>query len=307
MIEVKNLTKKFNGKRVLNDVSFEVGKGEVFGYLGPNGAGKTTTMRIFLGLLKPTSGKALVMGRNLDNDEEVRGRVGVVLENDGLYERLSAYANLDYYAQLYDVSSRKDKIKELLQFVGLYERKDDKVGEFSRGMRRKLALVRSIIHEPDILFFDEPSAGLDPEAQKMVRDLILELSKEKGRTIFLNSHDLDEVQRICTRIAILQNGKIKACDTVENLRKRFSKPIVMVSTVNERDTQRALDIINSLDFVSDCKRENKRITVTLKEKSSSSLLNVLMEEGIEVEEIKKVEKSLEDVYLDIMHQEEREK
>ena len=307
MIEVKNLTKKFNGKRVLNDVSFEVGKGEVFGYLGPNGAGKTTTMRIFLGLLKPTSGKALAMGRNLDNDEEVRGRVGVVLENDGLYERLSAYANLDYYAQLYDVSSRKDKIKELLQFVGLYERKDDKVGEFSRGMRRKLALVRSIIHEPDILFFDEPSAGLDPEAQKMVRDLILELSKEKGRTIFLNSHDLDEVQRICTRIAILQNGKIKACDTVENLRKRFSKPIVMVSTVNERDTQRALDIINSLDFVSDCKRENKRITVTLKEKSSSSLLNVLMEEGIEVEEIKKVEKSLEDVYLDIMHQEEREK
>ena len=307
MIEVKSLTKKFNGKRVLNDVSFEVGKGEVFGYLGPNGAGKTTTMRIFLGLLKPTSGKALAMGRNLDNDEEVRGRVGVVLENDGLYERLSAYANLDYYAQLYDVSSRKDKIKELLQFVGLYERKDDKVGEFSRGMRRKLALVRSIIHEPDILFFDEPSAGLDPEAQKMVRDLILELSKEKGRTIFLNSHDLDEVQRICTRIAILQNGKIKACDTVENLRKRFSKPIVMVSTVNERDTQRALDIINSLDFVSDCKRENKRITVTLKEKSSSSLLNVLMEEGIEIEEIKKVEKSLEDVYLDIMHQEEREK
>jgi len=137
MIEVKNLTKKFNGKRVLNDVSFEVGKGEVFGYLGPNGAGKTTTMRIFLGLLKPTSGKALVMGRNLDNDEEVRGRVGVVLENDGLYERLSAYANLDYYAQLYDVSSRKDKIKELLQFVGLYERKDDKVGEFSKGMKRK--------------------------------------------------------------------------------------------------------------------------------------------------------------------------
>jgi len=123
----------------------------------------------------------------------------------------------------------------------------------------------------------------------------------------LNSHDLDEVQRICTRIAILQNGKIKACDTVENLRKRFSKPIVMVSTVNERDAQRALDIINSLDFVSDCERENKRIIVTLKEKSSSSLLNVLMEEGIEVEEIKKVEKSLEDVYLDIMHQEEREK
>jgi len=307
MIEVQNLTKNFNGKTVLNGISFEVKEGEIFGYLGPNGAGKTTTMRIILGLLRPASGNALVMGKNLGNDEELRKRVGVVLESDGLYDRLTAYDNLDYYAQLYDVHDRKERIRELLEFVGLYEQGKEKVGKFSKGMKRKLSLVRSLIHEPDILFFDEPSTGLDPEAQRMVRDLILRLSKEEKRTVFLNSHDLDEVQRICTRIAILQKGEIKAYDTVEILRKKFSKPVVEIALADGEEAERASDIISSLDFVSDCERKNARITVALQEKSPSALLNTLIGEGINVEELKKVDKSLEDVYLDIVRHEEREK
>jgi len=305
MIEVQNLTKKFNGKTVLNGISFEVEEGEIFGYLGPNGAGKTTTMRIILGLLRPASGNALVMGKILGNDEELRKRVGVVLESDGLYDRLTAYDNLDYYAQLYDVEDRKERIRELLEFVGLYEWRNDKVGKFSRGMKRKLALARAIFHEPDILFFDEPSTGLDPEAQRMVRELILHLSKEEKKTVFLNSHDLDEVQRICTRIAILQKGRLKAYDTVENLRRKISKPVVEIAFADNEEAERALHLINSRDFVSDCERENARIIVALKEKSSSALLNTLIGEGIKVEELKKVEKSLEDVYLDIVRQEER--
>ena len=307
MIEVQNLTKNFNGKTVLNGISFEVKEGEIFGYLGPNGAGKTTTMRIILGLLRPASGNAIVMGKNLGNDEELRKRVGVVLESDGLYDRLTAYDNLDYYAQLYDVHDRKERIRELLEFVGLYEQGKEKVGKFSKGMKRKLSLVRSLIHEPDILFFDEPSTGLDPEAQRMVRDLILRLSKEEKRTVFLNSHDLDEVQRICTRIAILQKGEIKAYDTVEILRKKFSKPVVEIALADGEEAERASDIISSLDFVSDCERKNARITVALQEKSPSALLNTLIGEGINVEELKKVDKSLEDVYLDIVRHEEREK
>lgn len=213
MIEVQNLTKTFNGKTVLNGITFEVKEGEIFGYLGPNGAGKTTTMRITLGLLKPTSGNALVLGQNLGENEGLRNKVGVLLENDGVYDKLSAYENLDYYAQLYGLSDsieRKRRIEELLDFVGLSNRKKDKVGNFSKGMKRKLGLVRAMIHNPDILFFDEPSSGLDPEAQRMVRDLILRLSTEEKRTVFLNSHDLDEVQRVCTKIAILQDGEIKA-------------------------------------------------------------------------------------------------
>jgi len=307
MIEVQNLTKTFNGKTVLKDVSFEVKEGEIFGYLGPNGAGKTTTLRIILGLLNPTSGNAFVMGQNLGlgENEALRNKVGVLLEDDGVYNRLSAYENLDYYAQLYGLSDRierKRRIRELLESVGLSDRINDKVGRFSKGMRRKLALARAIVHEPEVLFLDEPSSGLDPEAQIMVRDLILQLSEEMGVTIFLNSHDLDEVQRICTKIAILQSGEIKAHDTVKNLREKMDKPRVEITLSDSKDAEKALNILNSLDFVSvsDCERDDSRITAVIRNEKSSTILSVLMRNGIVVEEIKWVTKSLEDVYLDIV-------
>jgi len=306
MIEVQNLIKKFNGRVVLNGVSFQVKEGEVFGYLGPNGAGKTTTMRIILGLLKPTVGKTLVWGQSLGENADLRKKVGVLLEHDGLYERISAYENLNYYAQLYGVSDRVEKIENLLEFAGLSDRKNDKVGQFSKGMKRKLALARAMIHDPDVLFLDEPSAGLDPEAQKIVRDLILRLSEEERMTIFLNSHDLDEVQRVCSKIAILQRGEIKAYDTVENLRSQFTTPVVEIAFSDSREVEKALNLLSSLDYVSDCKQYNLGIAVTLVEsKRSSTLLSFLMEKGIKVEEIKRVTKSLEDVYLEIVHQEEK--
>ena len=305
MIEVQSLTKKFKGRTVLNEISFQVKEGEIFGYLGPNGAGKTTTMRIILGLLKPTAGEALVWGQNLGENEGLRRRIGVLLEHDGLYERISAYENLDYYAQLYGVSNRVEKIENLLEFTGLSDRKDDKVGKFSKGMKRKLALARAIIHDPDVLFLDEPSAGLDPEAQKMVRDLILRLSGEERMTVFLNSHDLDEVQRICSKIAILQRGEIKAYDTVDNLRGRYTKPTVEIALSDGREVEKALNLLNSLNYVSECKRHNAGITVTLTESEmSSTLLSFLVEHGLKVEEIKRVSKSLEDIYLEIVRQEE---
>ncbi len=154
MIEVQDLTKTFNGKTVVNGLNFQVREGEIFGFLGPNGAGKTTTMRIILGLLRPTSGKALVFGDDLGSNDDLRRKVGILLENDGLYDGLSAYENLDYYAQLYNVTDREEKIKNLLDFAGLTERKDDKVGTFSKGMKRKLGLARAMIHDPDVLFLD---------------------------------------------------------------------------------------------------------------------------------------------------------
>ena len=303
MIEIQNLTKTFNGKAVLKDISFKVKEGEIFGYLGPNGAGKTTTMRIILGLLNPTSGNVLVLGQNLGENEELRNKVGVLLENDGVYDKLSAYENLDYYAQLYGLSDsveRKRRIGELLEFVGLSDRRNDKVGEFSKGMRRKLALARAIAHEPEVLFLDEPSSGLDPEAQIMVRELILQLSAEMGVTIFLNSHDLDEVQRICSKIAILQSGEIKTHDTVKNLRDKMGKPRVEITLSDSKDAEKALNILNSLDFVSDCEQDDSRITAVIRDEKSSTILSVLMKNGIVVEEIKRVTKSLEDVYLDIV-------
>ena len=307
MIEVQDLTKKFNGKTVLNGIDFQVKEGEIFGYLGPNGAGKTTTMRIILGLLKPASGRALVFGKELGDNDDLRRRVGVLLENDGLYERLSAYENLNYYAQLYSVSDIEGTIKNLLDFVGLSDRQNDRVGVFSKGMKRRLALARSIIHDPEVLFYDEPSAGLDPEAQKMVRDLILRLSGEKGRTVFLNSHDLDEVQRVCSKIAILQRGEIKAFDTVENLRGKFSKPAVEIVLDNDKEAEKTLDLLNSSDYVFECERDGLRITAIIKGEKTSTILDVLMKEGIRMEEVKKVTKSLEDIYLNIVRQSEGKK
>lgn len=304
MIEVQDLTKRFNGKTVLNGIDFQVKEGEIFGYLGPNGAGKTTTMRIILGLLKPASGRALVFGKELGDNDDLRRRVGVLLENDGLYERLSAYENLNYYAQLYSVSDIEGTIKNLLDFVGLSDRQNDRVGVFSKGMKRRLALARSIIHDPEVLFYDEPSAGLDPEAQKMVRDLILRLSGERGRTVFLNSHDLDEVQRVCSKIAILQRGEIKAFDTVQNLRGKFSKPAVEIVLDNDKEAEKTLDLLNSMDYVSECERNGLRITAIIKDEKTSTILGVLMKDGIKVEEAKKVTKSLEDIYLNIVRQSE---
>jgi ABC-2 type transport system ATP-binding protein len=304
IIEVQKLSKEFNGKTILNGISFEVKEGEIFGFLGPNGAGKTTTMKIILGLLKPTSGNALVFGKNLGENDNLRRRVGVLLENDGLYEHLSAYENLNYYAQLYSVSEIEDKIKELLEFVDLSDKQNDKVGMFSKGMKRRLALARSIIHDPEVLFYDEPSSGLDPEAQKMVRDLILRLSKEKGKAIFLNSHDLDEVERVCSRIAILQKGEIRAYDTVENLRKKSSKPAVEIALTSNEQVEKVLILLNSLDYVSECQRDDLRVTAIMKGEETSTVLSVLMKDGIKVEEVKKVTMPLEDIYLNIVNQSE---
>jgi len=303
LIEVKNLTKTFKGKNVLNNVNLQVKEGEIFGYLGPNGAGKTTTIRLILGLLKPTSGEALVWGKPLGDHPELRRQVGVVLDTDGLYERLSARENLEYFSALYGVADRDNKIDRMLKFVGLYERRGDKLGTYSKGMRRKLALARAVISSPKVLFLDEPASGLDPEAQRLVRDLILELSHEQGMVIFLNSHDLDEVERICSRIAIVQDGAIKACDSVSNLRSKSSQPVVKITLGQDDDMRRALDYLNAQPYVAGVSGEQRHITVTLSDDNKAAgLLSALVKEGINVEEAQRQKRSLEDIYLQIMRE-----
>jgi ABC-2 type transport system ATP-binding protein len=307
MIDIQNLTKSFGGKTVLNDISFSVKPGEVFGYLGPNGAGKTTTMRIILGLLRPTSGTALVNGCYLGDSREARVKVGVLLDQDGLYERITAYENLDYFARLYGIRDSNNRIGSLLQFVGLSGERNQKVGTFSKGMKRKLGLARAILHTPKVLFLDEPSAGLDPEAQLMVRELIKNLSGDRGMTIFLNSHDLDEVQRICSSIAILKDGEIKACGAMPDLMGTATGQAVEIVLSDDTDRGQACSLLSALDYVADCSQSEKGITAVVKEGAApSQLLNYLVSSGISVEEIKKVSRSLEDLYLDTVHAEGRD-
>jgi len=304
-IILEGIHKRLGKREILKDISFTISQGDIFGYLGPNGAGKTTTMRVILGLLRPTSGKALVWGKDLSSDKDARGRVGVLLERDGLYDRLSAHENLDYYAQLYGIRERQSKIEYLLEFAGLSERRNDKVGEFSKGMKRKLALARAIIHEPEALFLDEPSAGLDPEVQKMVRDLLLQLSRERKMTIFLNSHDLDEVQRICSKVAIIQRGSIRVCDTLENLTNKSDATTVQIALADSNHTDMTRYLLSTLDFASYLgQREPTTITAALSQGSKpSDLLTLLVSKGIKVEEIKTITQSLEDIYLEITRQE----
>ena len=306
MIKVQELVKKYGDKTVLNRVSFSVKEGEVFGYLGPNGAGKTTTLRIILGLVKPSGGQALVWDENLGDRENLRNRVGVLLEQDGLYEKITVYQNLDYYSQLYGVENRKQRIEEMLEFVGLYDDAGKLAGNLSKGMKRKLGLARAIIHRPQVLFLDEPSSGLDPEAQKMVRDLILKLSGDEKITIFLNSHDLDEVQRTCSSVAILQNGEIKVCDTLDNLRSRSSEQVVEMTFSDIEEAEKALGLIAGIDYIKDSRHENNRITATMDKKySTSNLLGALTKQEIKIEEIRRLTRSLEDIYLEIVQGEQK--
>ena len=261
-------------------------------------------MRIILGLIRPTAGKALVWGQNLGEQDDTRSKVGVLFEHDGLYEGMSGYDNLDYYSHLYGVPNQKIKIEHLLDFYGLRDRKNDKVATYSKGMKRKLALARTTIHDPQVLFLDEPSSGLDPEAQVIVRDLILRLSREEGVTIFLNSHDLDEVQRICSKIAILQKGTIKAYDTVDNLRSKSAKPMVEITLSDSAEAEKSLDLVSHLGYVLTCERHDDWLSVTLTDSgASSNLLSSLVREGIAVQEFKRVTRSIEDIYLEVMRNE----
>ncbi len=300
-IEVRSVTKNFQGSRVLDGISFSVEKGEVFGFLGPNGAGKTTTLRILLGLLRPDSGVALVLGESLDTADAVRKRVGVLFENNGLIDRFTARENLLYYAELYEIPDPGKRSSELLEYVGLSDRGDDLVGIFSTGMKRKLGLARAILHKPEILFLDEPSSGLDPEGQKMVHDLIVGLSGE-SMTIFLNSHNLDEVSRVCSKVAILHRGTIRAYDSIERLRAGPSGTCLEITLSDPARGERAITIINALPGVTMTSQEHGHIKVTLSGQSGAPVLEALIKGGIGVEEAIRRKRTLEEIYLDVVRE-----
>jgi ABC-2 type transport system ATP-binding protein len=303
VVSVNNLKKTFDKNPVISGITFDVFRGEIFGFLGPNGAGKTTTMRILLGLLRPDSGSALVFDRPLETSDKTRARVGVLLENNGLFDKLTAYENLKYYAELYNIPDVEDRIVELLEFTGLTARKDTFVGTLSTGMKRKLGIARAILHRPEVLFLDEPTSTLDPEAQKMVRDLIVHLSGDESMTVFLSSHNLDEVQKICSRVAILHGGEIKALDSVENLRKNSGVTNVRIRLSDSAQVTKASSVVSTIQGVSDFKETETGFSVNLSVSSASPVISSLCNAGIAIEEVIKERRSLEDIYIEVMREE----
>jgi len=304
MIRTEGLTRVFDGHTAVEGLDLEVREGEVFGFLGPNGAGKTTTMRMLACLIAPTQGTAWVNGHSIATEPDaVRASVGILTESPGLYDRLSAERNLDVFARLYGLSEerRKTQIKRYLQLLDLWDQRDRPVGGFSKGMRQKLALVRALLHEPPVVFLDEPTAALDPQAAKTVRDFIAELSRE-GRTIFLCTHNLDEAERLCDRIAVLRTRLI-ALDTPENLRRRLFGRRTVVRVRNLAPEM--VSAVRALPFVHGLEAGDGQLTVDLAdpEAENPQLVARLVGLGAEVQYVTELRHSLEEVYLSLIEEE----
>ena len=218
-IEVKDLTRNFNGLCAVDRISFDVEQGEIFGYLGPNGAGKTTTIRILTGQLRPTGGSARVMGCDVVSERgALKPQIGVVFDSQNLYERLSARDNLNFYARLYRVD--KSRVEQVLEQVDLTRRAGDRLSEYSNGMKQRLLIARALLHEPRVLFLDEPTRGLDPNIARDIRQIILQLA-QAGMTIFLTTHYMEEADQLSNRVAIIDQGRIVALESPQNLKNAY--------------------------------------------------------------------------------------
>ena len=301
ILRTEGLTKRFDRLTAVDHLDLEVREGEVFGFLGPNAAGKTTTLRLLCALIAPNSGTAEVAGYRLGRDDEkIRAAVGILTEHPGLYERLSAEENLDFYARLYAVPPRvrADRIERTLRTLGLWERRGEAVATYSRGMKQKVAIARSLLHEPRIVFLDEPTSGLDPDAAKTVRDLILEL-REQGRTVFLCTHNLDEADRLCDRIAIFRSRLLRV-DTPANLRRDLYGAWTEIRA--RQIAPELLERVCAIDGVRGASLRDGTLRVDLDDPqlTNPAVVRMLVEGGAEITFVTEGRPSLEDVYLRIV-------
>jgi ABC-2 type transport system ATP-binding protein len=299
MIHVENLTKRFNQTLAVDGLSLDVAEGEVFGFLGPNGAGKTTTVRMLTSLIAPNSGTATVGGFVLGKqDTNIRRTVGVLTETPGMYDNLSAEYNLRIFAELYEVRDVPGQIEKYLKMLGLWERRFDAAGTFSKGMKQKLAIARALLHEPRILFLDEPTAGLDPEGAHLVREFIAELKKE-GRTIFLCTHNLDEADHLCDRVGVFKT-RLLVVDTPTSLRASvFGRKVIF--HLRAADEGLAEDL-RKLAFVHEVKVVENKLVVTLDdpERRNPEVVRTLVIAGADIQFVGELRHSLEEVYLQLV-------
>jgi ABC-2 type transport system ATP-binding protein len=302
IIETSGLSRRFRDVIAVDDLTMAVESGEVLGFLGPNGAGKTTTIRMLAGIIRPTGGEAIVAGHRIDRDvEKLHEVIGMLTETPGLYSRLNARRNLEYFAGFYPIDDVSARVEKYLKLMGLWERREDRAGTFSKGMKQRLALARALIHEPKVLFLDEPTSGLDPEAASAVRQLIRRM-REGGCTIFLSTHNLGEAEMLCNRIAVIQT-RLLALDTAESLRRRFFRRKVIVEL--QSPDPNMLMVVKKLPFVQDAKEEGSRLSVELidPERNRPELVRAMVEAGGKVIAVSEEQYTLEQVYLRLMNEE----
>jgi len=298
-IKVENLTKKFNELVAVDNISFSVKTGEIFGLLGPNGAGKTTTISMLSTMLEPTSGNAYVNGFSVLNEKhDVRNSIGIVFQDQSLDEELTAYENMDFHGRLYHISKemRKKKITEVLKLVNLEKRKNDLVKTFSGGMKRRLEIARALLHEPKILFLDEPTLGLDPQTRNHVWHYIQKLNKEKHITIILTTHYMEEADKLCHRVAIIDKGKIIALDKPDKLKNEIGGDIITIdsSNINKINT-----FLKELPWIKNTHVHKDYLTINLQnaEKHIADIVKLFEKNGMNINSISIHKPTLEDVFL----------
>lgn len=307
IIHIEHLSRFFGTVKAVDDLSLEVPAGIVFGFLGPNGAGKTTTIHLLLGLLEPTAGQAWVLGFDTRTQAEaIRARSGALLEFAGLYERMSAEDNLDLYGRIYRMPApaRQARIQELLTHLDLWERRKDQVGKWSRGMKQKLAVARALFHHPPLIFLDEPTAGFDPVAAAALRDDLAALVAREGVTVFLNTHNMTEAEKLCAQVGVIRQGKLVTVGTPDELRARTGGP--QAEIVGRGFTEQMLATLRARPEVAQADLRNNHLLLELRgESEAGPLVSLLVRAGAEVDEVRRGKASLEDVFLTLMEEEQR--
>lgn len=298
-ITVNNLVKKFGDFTAVNDLSFSIESGEVFGLLGPNGAGKTTTISMLSTMLKPSSGTAIVNGFDIIKDEDnVRKSIGIVFQDQSLDEELTAYENMDFHGRLYRIpkSHRHEKIMELLKLVELDEKKDNLVKTYSGGMRRRLEIARGLLHEPKVLFLDEPTLGLDPQTRNHLWEYIGKLNREKNITIILTTHYMEEADKLCHRIAIVDRGQIIALDTSSKLKNDIGGDVITIISSQKDDLY---SLMKSLPDIKNIETHDSSIIIKLRDadKHVVEIVNLASENNIVIDSLSIHKPTLEDVFL----------
>ncbi len=298
-IDVKNLSKSYGNLKAVDNINFQVPKNEIFGFLGPNGAGKTTTTRMLTGVFPPDSGDISVCGFDIINNTlQAKMKMGVVPELANAYMDLTAIENILFMAQMYGITGKKvkSKAKNLLDTFGLIERKDNKIKQFSKGMKQRVIICMALINEPEILFLDEPTSGLDVQSRRLIRKEIKRLNKE-GTSVFLTTHNINEANQLCDRIAIMNKGKIAAIDSPENLKNEFKKSqSVEVSFKNKK-----IPDLKNLDSVNHVEKRGDKYKLYTSDPSLvvEEIIEIIKDKDIKINSIRTIGPELEEVFVSL--------
>ena len=307
-IRMENVTYDFESRagpvRALDRLSLEVPAGTIFGFLGPNGAGKTTTIRLLLGLLEPAAGQAQVLGYDLPTQaDQVRTHTGALLEHPGIYEQLSAEDNLMFYGRVWRLPKpeRQARIKELLTGMGLWDRRADRAGQWSKGMKQKLALARALLHRPSLVLLDEPTAGLDVPSAAAVRDDLVTIASQASVTVFLTTHNMSEAEKLCSRVAVIRQGKLVAVGHPDELRTRVGRPRLEI--IGRGFDEQILGLLRTRPDVAAVEARNGHLELDLRKGTEAApLVSLLVNAGAQVEEVRRGKASLEEVFLTLMQE-----